>query len=91
MQYIFTHVNTFYHSLVSAACRGRIISLNSTPTMRGADCPTFLAMTKNYHIETIQYTRIYVYIDVQNDGNYTFRHIFGINKKLRNQAFLMVG
>jgi hypothetical protein len=44
MQNIFTHVNQFYHSLVSAVCRGRVISLNSTPTMRGADCPSFLAM-----------------------------------------------
>jgi hypothetical protein len=44
MQNIFTHVNQFYHSLDSAVCRGRIISLNSTPTMRGADCPSFLAM-----------------------------------------------
>jgi hypothetical protein len=46
MQNIFTHVNQFYHSLVSAVCRGRIISLNSTPTMRGAHCPSFLAMFK---------------------------------------------
>ena len=48
MQNIFTHVNQFYHSLVSAVCRGRIISLNSTPTMRGADCPSFLAMYSYY-------------------------------------------
>jgi hypothetical protein len=47
MQYIFTHVNQLYHSLVSAVCRGRIISRNSTPTMRGADCPSFLAMIIN--------------------------------------------
>jgi hypothetical protein len=46
MQNIFTHVNQFYHSLVSAVCHGRINSLNSTPTMRGADCPSFLAMTE---------------------------------------------
>jgi hypothetical protein len=44
MQNIFTHVNQFYHFFVSAVRRGRIISLNSSPTMRGADCPSFLAM-----------------------------------------------
>jgi hypothetical protein len=49
MQNKFTHVNQFYHSLVSAVCRGRIISLNSTPTMRDADCPSFLAMTRLSH------------------------------------------
>jgi hypothetical protein len=44
MQYVFTHVNQFYHSLVSAVCRGRIITVNSTPTICGADGPSFLAM-----------------------------------------------